>query len=242
MAPRLSVGLSRLGTSTQQLNMPSVRVLLSWVDRMSSTSPLLSADSLFYSGRMAALSLVGSPTNAQVIALGEAAVATGAFGFVAVRAASLGVPVHVVVAVSTTQCYVPADVAFVVDGSQSMNISSFQQSLQFVHDVVEHFTLGPNATQVAMVTFSGYFTFTRQGNCPDGSQGGSRAGTVALCSCNGVGCVGPVPGGPNGFLTGCYTHYPAVGPAVSLFPPTCTTCQCSSSASYGGPGWLIIAH
>ena len=105
-----------------------------------------------------------------MVAFGNAAVATTEFAFVSVGAPYAGIvsemstrpPLVVTVAVLMEQCTVAADVAFLLDGSASMNASTFNRSLDFVAGVAEHFRLGPDLTQLAMLTFSGYFEFANQ--------------------------------------------------------------------------------
>jgi hypothetical protein len=117
----------------------------------------------------------GTPTTSAMVALGNAAVATSEFGFVSVDAPYAGMvsgmttrpPLVVTVAVLMEQCTVAADVAFLLDGSASMNASTFERSLDFVAGVAEHFQLGPDLTQLAMLTFSGYFEFANQASQRD---------------------------------------------------------------------------
>lgn len=52
-----------------------------------------------------------------------------------------------------------AELIFVLDESGSVGSSNFLKSKNFVKDVIAHFEIGPQATQVGIVTFSSYPNF-----------------------------------------------------------------------------------
>ncbi|XP_033755763.1 cartilage matrix protein-like [Pecten maximus] len=49
---------------------------------------------------------------------------------------------------------VPADIVFILDSSGSVGSANYQKMLQFVQNMVQGFTIGPNETEIAVVTFS----------------------------------------------------------------------------------------
>ena len=59
----------------------------------------------------------------------------------------------------------PADVAFVLDSSNSIWLPDFRKQLQFVSDVIDFFPISPDMIRVSVVTFSSYpsvhFNFNR---------------------------------------------------------------------------------
>lgn len=49
----------------------------------------------------------------------------------------------------------PADVIVLMDGSGSVGSAGFDRALEFVNELIDSFHIGPNATQIAMVVFTG---------------------------------------------------------------------------------------
>ncbi|GFO24023.1 collagen alpha-1(xii) chain-like [Plakobranchus ocellatus] len=47
----------------------------------------------------------------------------------------------------------PADILFIVDASGSVTAPNFNKTLQFIENMVNGFVVGPNDTQIGMVTF-----------------------------------------------------------------------------------------
>ena len=54
------------------------------------------------------------------------------------------------------------DLAFIVDSSSSLSPVNFNDALTFAADVLDPFTVGPNAVRVAFMTFGTGFKVSRR--------------------------------------------------------------------------------
>ena len=62
-------------------------------------------------------------------------------------------PTFVHASVRADGCDTPIDLLFILDGSTSM-LYDFNAEMVFTRDVIRYFTIGPNRTRVAAITFS----------------------------------------------------------------------------------------
>ena len=109
----------------------------------------LPTDSLHYEGRQALITL-SNPTAARMRELVNLATG-GSFDYVRWRIAN-----QLEVAVLDDVCSTKVDLAFLMDGSDSMSTDDFNQSTAFVSRVTQFFEISPDEMQVTMVTFSSY--------------------------------------------------------------------------------------
>lgn len=165
MTRRMSSALSQLKERVQanaSLSGHSLLVIAAYISPDSSQAATLPNESLYFSGRKVRLGLTGSPSASDVRILVDLLVADGSFGYVSYSSATF-----VEASVLRNQCDIAADVVFLVDGSNSMTQSTFNESLQFASSVSSFFDVGPDAMRVGMVTFSGFDQLNVNPSGPD---------------------------------------------------------------------------
>lgn len=127
--------------------------------------------STHYEGRAADVTLVGSPTAANLEALQTHATAAG-FDWISMEVAADDYPAHLHVSVIQDSCSVPIDLVFLLDGSGSIQITKYGgepgnfdvKMLGFVKEMINFFTIGETGSRVGIVTFSSAVTTNFQLN------------------------------------------------------------------------------
>ena len=90
---------------------------------------------------------------AMLSALGDLAVQSG-FDWVEFNNASHVVGAHIGVAAIPDSCVAKLDLMFVLDGSASITAAGYASEQKFVASLIDFFEIGPEATQVGMISYS----------------------------------------------------------------------------------------